>query len=125
MNDQIPVGGKAHTTDAVEVLNDIQAGVLVGQIGRALTEVSAHTVDYGGVGEVTLKLKIKHIGEGCQVMVESKLNYKHATKRGDKAESASYKTPMHVGPGGSLSITPETMQLNLQNGGRPKLSTAE
>lgn len=119
MKEQIPVGGKAHTTDATEVLSEIHAGVFLALFGSALTAVARNVIEHHKAGEVKLKFGIKQMGESCQVIVETTMDYAHPTLRGKQAERVVYQTPMHVGPNGSLSITPQTMELGLKNGGHP------
>lgn len=118
-NEQIPPGGKAPTTDVIGVLGEIQAGVLITQLGHALTQLSASTIEFGKTGEVVLKFKTKQISDACQLVLDSTMSYKIPTSRGERAEKTTFKTPLFVGRGGALSITPETMDLTLVGGGHP------
>jgi hypothetical protein len=108
---------KAPTTDALEIINDINAGTLVALMGTALTQIAANVVNNRKKGEMTLKFAIAQVGDGAQVNIVSTLRYQHPTLRGKSTEETSYATPFYVGAGGALSLTPMTMDMPLGKAG--------
>lgn len=116
--EQTPVHGKAPTTDFCELLPDIAAGVLIKQLEYALTNVAACVVEHGNKGVVTLKLELNRIGQSCQVNCTSSLISNAPGRRKDSVvETRQHETPLFVGAGGALSVTPETVPFDLQKGG--------
>ena len=87
-------------TDPTEFLNSLNAGVFAQQLGRALSDVAAGVVTEGKPGEVTLKFKLKQIGQSHQVAVTHTLDFVQPTKRGKKREDTTLDTPMYVTPNG-------------------------
>ncbi|MBK3797510.1 hypothetical protein CXF92_18675 [Pseudomonas sp. Choline-3u-10] len=83
-------------TDVNDFLGSLNAGVFASQVGRALSDVAAGVVDHGKPGEVTLKFKLKQIGQSHQVAVSHTLDFVQPTKRGKKREDTSLDTPMYV-----------------------------
>ncbi|MBX7271092.1 hypothetical protein [Stutzerimonas chloritidismutans] len=83
-------------TDTAEFINSLNASVFAQQVGRALSDVAAGVVDHGKPGEVTLKFKLKQIGQSNQVTVSHTLDFVQPTKRGKKREDTSLDTPMYV-----------------------------
>lgn len=99
------------TETALEILGDLNAGVFAQQLGRALSDVAMNVCTTGKKGEVAISLKFEQIGEGNQVAVRHKLTYTKPTMRGKASEETTTDTPLHVGPGGRLSLLPETRDL--------------
>lgn len=83
-------------TDTSEFINSLNAGVFADQVGRAISDVAAGVVEHGKQGEVTLKFKLKQIGQSNQVAVTHTLDYVQPTKRGKKREDTTLDTPLYV-----------------------------
>ena len=83
-------------TDPNEFLNSLNAGVFAQQLGRALSDVAAGVVDHNKQGDVTVKFKLKQIGQSHQVAVTHTLDYVQPIKRGKKREDTTLDTPMYV-----------------------------
>lgn len=99
-------------TDTSEFINSLNASVFAQQVGRALSDVAAGVVDHGKPGEVTLKFKLKQIGQSNQVAVSHTLDYVQPTKRGKKREDTTLDTPLYVTANGlELFQTNPTDQL--------------
>ena len=99
-------------TDSSEFINSLNASVFAQQVGRALSDVAAGVVDHGKPGEVTLKFKLKQIGQSNQVTVSHTLDFVQPTKRGKKREDTTLDTPLYVTPEGlQLMQTNPTDQL--------------
>lgn len=99
-------------TDTAEFINSLNASVFAQQVGRALSDVAAGVVDHGKPGEVTLKFKLKQIGQSNQVAVSHTLDYVQPTKRGKKREDTTLDTPLYVTANGlELFQTDPTAQL--------------
>lgn len=99
-------------TDTAEFLTSLNAGVFIQQVGRALSDVAAGVVEHSKQGDVTIKLKIKQIGQSNQVAVTHTLEYAQPTKRGKKREDTTLDTPLYVTPDGlTLFQTNPTDQL--------------
>jgi hypothetical protein len=66
---------------------------------------------------------MKNIGESNQVAISHTLNFQRPTKRGKVCEEETQQTPMHVNPGGKLTLFPENQgQLFGKNGEVPQNS---
>jgi len=99
-------------TDTAEFISSLNASVFAQQVGRALSDVAAGVVDHGKPGEVTLKFKLKQIGQSNQVAVSHTLDYVQPTKRGKKREDTTLDTPLYVTANGlELFQTDPTAQL--------------
>lgn len=83
-------------TDSTEFLNSLNAGVFAQQVGQALSDVAAGVIDHGKQGEVTLKFKLKQIGQSNQVAITHTLDFVQPTKRGKKREDTTLDTPLYV-----------------------------
>ena len=105
--------GMPQPAEFSDLLPDLHAGVFAQKINRALADVALGVVTNGKKGEVTIKLTMKQIGESNQIAVEHQIAYVQPTKRGQRSEKDTTETPLHVGPGGRLSIypTPESGDL--------------
>ena len=97
----------AKPTDPAEFIGDLDAGIFAEKLGRALNQVAAGTVQNSKDGSVTVTFKIKRIAESNQVDVSHKIHSKKATLRGFAQEEDTTNTPMHVGRGGRMTLSPE------------------
>lgn len=95
-----------NTTDISVLLGELNGGVFEQQINRALTDVAANVCTHGKAGELTLKFKLKQIGEGSQVNVTHSLKSVVPKARGKITEESATDTPLHVGSGGKLTLFP-------------------
>ncbi len=98
---------KDSKTNVNDFLGELNAGILVGQLGLTLSEAALATVLHGKgnkKGKVTLELSFSQIGENDQVVVSTKLSKSVPTQRGKKSEENVTDTPMFVGKGGVLTI---------------------
>jgi len=101
------------TTNLLEILPDLQAGVFVSQIEHALSDAALNICVYGEKGKkakVSIEFELSRIGESNQVAVAHTVGYSYPTKRGKKSETATTETPMHVGPRGRLTLLPEAAE---------------
>lgn len=87
-------------TDTTEFINSLNAGVFADQVGRALSDVAAGVIEHGKQGEITLKFKLKQIGQSNQVAVTHTLDFVQPTKRGKRREDTTLDTPLYVTPDG-------------------------
>lgn len=97
-------------TDFVELVGELNAGVFLQQINAALSDVALSTALYGDkgkTGEVTLKFKLRRIGESTQVAMMHTLSFSKPTTRGKASEDATTETPLYVHRGGKLAVMPE------------------
>jgi len=95
-------------TDLAQLLPDLNAGVFEQQINAALSDCAANVCTHGKPGEITIKLKLKQIGEGNQVAITHKLTSIVPKARGRIIEETAADTPLHVGHGGKLTLFPNT-----------------
>ena len=107
-------------TNVNEFIGELNAGILVEQIGIALSAAALATIinGLGKKAKVSLDFTLTQIGENDQVVITTKLSTAMPTKRGKKSEENSADTPMFVGKGGRMTIdAPQeslTGQFNLQ-----------
>lgn len=83
-------------TDVNQFLEDLNGGVFIQQLGRALSDVAGGIIDNNKTGQVQVTFDMKQLGATDQVIVSHKLKYKQPTLRGSKSEEISLETPMHV-----------------------------
>lgn len=98
---------KDSKTNVEDFLGELNAGILVNQLGLILSEAALATVLHGKgnkKGKVNLELSFSQIGENDQVVVAAKLSKSVPTQRGKKSEENVTDTPMFVGKGGVLTI---------------------
>jgi hypothetical protein len=103
-------------TNFVELLPELNAGVYEGQINRALSEMALHVLEHGKKGELVLKLTMTQIGEGNQVAITHAIKSTIPKKRGRLIEESAIDTPLHVGPGGKLSLFPDVKSRQMDLG---------
>ncbi|WP_339514500.1 hypothetical protein [Pseudomonas sp. RL_15y_Pfl2_60] len=83
-------------TDTSEFIGSLNAGVFSQQVGRALSDVAAGVIEFNKAGEVTVKFKLKQIGQSNQVAITHTLDFVEPTKRGKRREDTTLDTPMYV-----------------------------
>lgn len=101
---------KDQTYDFTETLQDLDAGVFVQKLSRAVQEAAEATVyqgDNNKKGKVTVELTMKRIEGSQQLALEHKLIYEKPTRRGKSREEDSTSTALYVGQRGRLSIMPD------------------
>lgn len=94
-----------------DFFGELGGGVFAKKAIRALKETGLGTAMYGEkgkVGKVTLTFTMARIGESNQVALKHALEYNKPTIRGHASEKDTTETPMYVGRGGRLTITPDT-----------------
>lgn len=90
-----------------ESLEEMDAGLVIARLSKALAEAAMGTVEHNKQGKVVLTLTMKRIGETSQVNVEHKIDFQRPTARGTKKEDFTTATPMYVNKHGYLSVAPE------------------
>jgi hypothetical protein len=105
-------------TDISNVLAELDAGVFSQKINRALSDVALGVTQNGKAGKVTITFDLKQIATSNQVNVSHKLIYVKPTGNGKVTEENVTATPMHVGPGGKLTLFPENQEKLFREGAR-------
>ncbi|HEB94353.1 MAG TPA: hypothetical protein ENI94_13010 [Gammaproteobacteria bacterium] len=95
-------------TDINTTLNDLDAGIFMQKIDKALRDTALGVVTQGRIGKVIIELKLEQIGESNQVNMTHKLKYDKPTARGKLVEEDATETPLYVCRGGALSLMPDT-----------------
>lgn len=98
------------STNFNEVMEELNGGVFLQQVGRALSDVAMGVVingDKSKKGKVTITFDMVRIGESSQVAVKHTLSYSKPTARGKTSEEAATDTPLYVGRGGRLTVMPD------------------
>ncbi|WP_417500769.1 hypothetical protein [Marinobacter sp.] len=106
-------------TDVATFFEDLDGGVFIQKLARALSEVAGGVVDNNDKGRVDIQLNVKRIGQSYQVNIGSTLKYTVPTLRGKISEEDTTETPMYVNTGGKLSIFPENQGQLLTKQGQP------
>lgn len=109
-------------TDVSTFLEDLDGGVFIQKLARALSEVAGGVVDNNDKGSIDIKLNLKRIGQSYQVNIGHTLKYTVPTLRGKISEEDTTETPMHVNTGGRLSIFPENQNQLFTRTGEPETS---
>src|SRR5690554_680737 len=94
-------------TDVSTFLADLDGGVFIQKLARALSEVADGVVDNDDKGRIDIQLKQKRIGHSYQVNTSHTLKYTAPTLRRKIPEKDTTETPIHGNTGGRLSIFPE------------------
>lgn len=105
-------------TNVSEFIGELNAGILIQQVGALLSEVALATTINGNKskkGKVGLSFTITPMNEG-QVVITTKLDHLIHTKTGEKTEKSVSQTPMFVGKGGVMTINQPKEDLNGQFG---------
>ncbi len=96
--------------DALETLPDLDAGLFVRKLSRAMADTAMAVVSQDGrakKGRVTITLDIERLNaDGTQVNVTHTLAYSRPTKRGKATEEDTTATLMYVGGNGALTLLP-------------------
>ncbi len=96
--------------DALETLPDLDAGLFVRKLSRAMADTAMAVVSQEGrakKGRVTITLDIERLNaDGTQVNVTHTLAYSRPTKRGKATEEDATATLMYVGGNGALTLLP-------------------
>lgn len=116
--------GKVPTTNAEQMLNDLDGGVFIAKLGRALSDVALGSVSTLRKGKVTIEFDIKPITEH-QVQIDHKVKFTKPTQRGRVIEENTTATPMHVGVGGRLTLFPETQQSLFEAGEKSRTQRSD
>lgn len=93
--------------DAAEFLHELDGGVFMMKLARALQDGALACTEHGREASVSMTIKLKQINEASVVNAAHKIAYKHPTKNGMQTEEDETKTPLYVGQRGRLSVTPE------------------
>lgn len=93
-----------------DMLPEMDAGVFDQKINRALSDVALGCVTTGKVGQVQITLDMKQIANSNQVTLSHKIKFVKPTPNGKLTEENTTETPMHVGPGGKLTLFPDTQE---------------
>ena len=99
------------TYNFTSTLEDLDAGVFLDKVSRAVRETSmavAQNGDNKKKGKVTIELSISRIGDSRQVNIDHKLVFHRPTSRGKAYEENTTSTAMYVGKDGGLSIVPQS-----------------
>lgn len=94
-------------TNVTDFIGELNAGVLINQLGLVLSEAAQGTVLHGKgnkKGKVTLELSMTQIGDNDQVLISTKLTKSIPTRTGKKYEEHAGDTPMFAGKYGVLTI---------------------
>lgn len=94
-------------TDVGKFIEDLYGGVFEEKLGVVLSVVADAVTSHNKSGSVKIELDFKQIGASNQVNIKHKITYKHPTMRGEKSENDLTETPMHVNPGGELTLFPK------------------
>lgn len=95
------------TTKVEQFFAELDGGVLEQKLSHMLSETAAAVIDHNRSGEVTIKLKMKRIGQSHQVQIDHAVKYSRPTSKGSVQEDNTTSTPMYVGKGGALTLFPE------------------
>ena len=96
--------------DVMETLPDLDAGLFVRKLSRALADTALAVTSQDGKskkGKVTITFNIARLSDnGNQVVMEHQVVYSRPTKRGKATEQDSTETPMYVSGNGSMTLLP-------------------
>lgn len=96
-------------TNVDDFIDELNAGILKQKLGAILSDVAFGVITYGEKnrkGKIILEMNFQKVGDNDQVIISHKLSHSTPTKRGKKSEEDVTETPMFVGKGGVLSISP-------------------
>lgn len=99
--------GKRDKTDISQMIGELNGGQVEQMLNIALSDAALNTLTHDKVSTVTLQIKLSRIGDSNQVSAVSTVAYKVPTKRGSRSEDYATDTPMYVGAGGKLTVTPD------------------
>lgn len=96
-------------TDFGVILSDLDGGVFNNKVGTMLSKAALAAVlpDIPGrKATVTIKMEISQVGNSSQVVMKHTLSTKIPTRNGDTSDTDKTETPLYVGYGGRISLTP-------------------
>ncbi len=91
-------------TEIDTFMEEIEAGVAKDILSKALSDVAMGVVTNHKTGSVTIKFKLKQVGESDQVNICTDIAMDEPTKRGNRIEKRSSNTVMYVGKGGAMTV---------------------
>lgn len=94
------------STNTTQFIEDLDGGQFDADLGKILTAVGIATCDFDGTGEVTIKMKMKRIGQSNQVNIHHKIAYSKPTSRGVQTESTQGQTAMYVSAQQGMTFFP-------------------
>ena len=94
--------------DLGALLEDLDGGVFVAKISKALKDAAIGAIVHKRKGQVVVSLDLSQIGNSNQVEMKHKVKFVVPTKNGNRAEEDTTSTPLHVGQKGNLTLVPET-----------------
>lgn len=94
-------------TPAEEVLVDLDGGVFMQKVTKAMADVAEGVVHNSRQGTVTITLDMKQIENSQQIAVKHTVKYTKPTMRGKVTEEDASATPLYVGVRGRLSFMPD------------------
>lgn len=99
--------GKRDKTDVTQMIGELNGGQVEQMLNIALSDAALNTLTHDKTSEVSLSIKMSRIGDSNQVSAVATVKYKVPTKRGSRSEDYATDTPLYVGAGGKLSVTPD------------------
>lgn len=96
-------------TNVNDFIDELGAGVIKQKLALILSEAALGAIHHGTAkkkAKVTLELTLVQVGENEQVIISHKFSHVIPTARGKKAEDSTAETPMFVGRGGVLTVSP-------------------
>lgn len=106
-------------TKVDQFLTELDGGQFAVMVSEALSTTAMSTVDLQREGSITITMKFKPIKGTQQVQIDHGIKLTKPTIEGKTTIEASRETPMHVGPGGALSIVPISQLSFLNRHGEP------
>jgi len=104
-------------TNVNDFIGELGAGIFKEKLAHALSDCALGTLHCGDKkkkGKVTIEMTLSQIGDNSQVNIAHKLSYVKPNRRGKSSEEETSETPMYVGKGGVLSVTPPKEEINGQ-----------
>jgi len=99
------------TYDAAETLADLDAGLFLQQLSKAISDTAIATVMNGDKkkqGKVTVEFVMVRIGDSHQIEVRHSVGYDKPTRRGKATEKYTSITALYVAGDGAVSIVPRS-----------------
>lgn len=103
------------STNVDDFIDELNAGVFKEKLAVILSDVALGVIQHGEKnrkGKITIEMSFQKVGENDQVVISHKLAHQTPTKRGKRSEEDTTETPMFVGRGGALSISPPKVNNN-------------
>jgi hypothetical protein len=94
------------STNTAQFIEDLDGGQFEADLGKILTAVGIAACDHDGPGEITIKLKMKRIGQSNQVNINHRITYSAPTSRGQQSESTGGETAMYVSATQGMTFFP-------------------